>query len=95
MRLGKHDLAEQYSSRKRLRSSPGILTPTTIWARCMSGQDKLAKAAPYLEKAQQIDPSSYDNGYDLALAYVLTGRLGGRTATGSGAFETEKYRRAA
>ena len=38
-----------------------------------SGQ--LAKAAPYLEQAQRIDPSSYDNGYDLALAYVLTGRL--------------------
>ena len=23
----------------------------------------------------EIDPSSYDNGYDLSLAYVLTGRL--------------------
>jgi tetratricopeptide (TPR) repeat protein len=32
-------------------------------------------AAHYLERAQRIDPSSYDNGYDLALAYVLTGRL--------------------
>src|ERR1700692_3675962 len=34
-----------------------------------------AAARPFLEQAQRIDPSSYDNGYDLALAYVLTGRL--------------------
>ena len=30
---------------------------------------------PLLEKAQEIRPS-YDNGYDLALAYFLTGKLG-------------------
>jgi tetratricopeptide (TPR) repeat protein len=29
-----------------------------------------------LERAQRINPSSYDNGYDLALAYLLTGHLG-------------------
>ena len=35
-----------------------------------SGQ--ASKATPFLEQAQRINPSSYDNGYDLALAYVLT-----------------------
>ena len=37
---------------------------------------KLAKATPYLEQAQHIDATSYDNGYDLAMAhYLLTNRL--------------------
>jgi tetratricopeptide (TPR) repeat protein len=35
---------------------------------------RIADAAPLLEKAQEIRPS-YDNGYDLALAYFLTGKL--------------------
>jgi tetratricopeptide (TPR) repeat protein len=35
----------------------------------------VAKAIPYLEKAQRINGASYDNGYDLSLAYLLTGRL--------------------
>jgi tetratricopeptide (TPR) repeat protein len=35
---------------------------------------KIAEATPFLEKAQRIDPSSYDNGYDLSLAYLLTNR---------------------
>jgi tetratricopeptide (TPR) repeat protein len=36
---------------------------------------KITNAIPLLEKAQELHPS-YDNGYDLALAYFLTGRLG-------------------
>jgi tetratricopeptide (TPR) repeat protein len=36
---------------------------------------KIANAIPLLEKAQEIRPS-YDNGYDLVLAYFLTGKLG-------------------
>jgi tetratricopeptide (TPR) repeat protein len=35
---------------------------------------KVAEATPFLQQAQQLRPS-YDNGYDLALAYLLTGRL--------------------
>jgi tetratricopeptide (TPR) repeat protein len=37
--------------------------------------NKIAAAVPYLEKAQHVEPASYDNGYDLTLAYVETGRL--------------------
>lgn len=33
---------------------------------------KLPEAIPFLKQAQQIEPS-YDNGYDLAMAYLLTG----------------------
>jgi tetratricopeptide (TPR) repeat protein len=36
---------------------------------------QLAKATQYLEHAQRIDPSAYDNGYDLSLAYILTGKF--------------------
>jgi tetratricopeptide (TPR) repeat protein len=39
---------------------------------------RIADAVPLLEKAQEIRPS-YDNGYDLALAYFLTGKLGQAT----------------
>jgi tetratricopeptide (TPR) repeat protein len=38
-------------------------------------QGKLETAIPYLEKAQQIQPSHYVNGYDLALAYLETQKL--------------------
>jgi len=31
---------------------------------------KLADGIPYLEQAQRLDASHYDNGYDLALAYL-------------------------
>jgi len=34
-------------------------------------EGKLSEAIPFLKQAQQIRPS-YDNGYDLALAYLLT-----------------------
>lgn len=34
----------------------------------------MASALPYLENAQEIRPSSYDNGYDLALDYLRTER---------------------
>jgi tetratricopeptide (TPR) repeat protein len=38
-------------------------------------QGKLAAAIPFLEKAQQIDPKHYANGYDLALAYFQAADL--------------------
>lgn len=38
-------------------------------------QGKLSAAIPYLEKARQIDPKHYANGYDLALTYFQTGDL--------------------
>src|SRR5882757_8177569 len=36
---------------------------------------KITAATPYLEKAQLIDPTAYDNGYDLALALIVSNRL--------------------
>jgi tetratricopeptide (TPR) repeat protein len=36
---------------------------------------KLPAAIIWLEKAQSLNPSHYNNGYDLALAYVQTGKI--------------------
>ncbi len=36
---------------------------------------KLGKAIPYLKRAQELNPTVYNNGYDLALAYEQSGDL--------------------
>jgi Flp pilus assembly protein TadD len=36
---------------------------------------KLQAAIPHLERARDLDPAHYANGYDLSLAYLETGRL--------------------
>jgi tetratricopeptide (TPR) repeat protein len=38
-------------------------------------QQNLTTAIPYLARAHQLDPKHYANGYDLALAYLLTNDL--------------------
>ena len=38
-------------------------------------QGKLSTARPLLQRAQQIKPDAYDNGYDLATTYLLLGDL--------------------
>jgi len=38
---------------------------------------KIASAVPFLERAQEIDPTAYNNGYDLALALEQIARLDG------------------
>lgn len=38
---------------------------------------KIASAVPFLEHAQEIDPTAYNNGYDLALALEQIERLNG------------------
>ncbi len=39
------------------------------------GKEEIPAAIPYLERAQKAEGATYDNGYDLALAYEKTGRL--------------------
>jgi tetratricopeptide (TPR) repeat protein len=36
-------------------------------------QNRLDLGIPYLERAQQLDPKNYDNGYDLSLSYLRVG----------------------
>jgi tetratricopeptide (TPR) repeat protein len=40
-------------------------------------QGRLRDAIPYLERAQLSNPSSYENGYNLALTYLHVGNLSG------------------
>jgi tetratricopeptide (TPR) repeat protein len=39
-------------------------------------QGKPAEALPYLERASRLDPSDYENSYELALAYAKAGKYG-------------------
>jgi tetratricopeptide (TPR) repeat protein len=70
---GKIELAaEQF--RKALELEPGNYDANHNLGEIYVQSKKLTDAIPLLEKAQQIHPS-YDNGYDLAMAYFLTGQL--------------------
>ncbi len=72
-RLGKLDLAtEQF--KKAVELDPRNFDTNHNLGEAYIRSGKIAAAAPFLEKAQQINPS-YDNGYDLSLAYLQIGRL--------------------
>ena len=83
-RLGKMDLAEEHFS-KAVELEPDTYDANHNLGTALAHNGKVAKAIPYLEKAQRIlaassggnaaQSSAYDNGYDLALAYLVTGRL--------------------
>ena len=73
-------MQERLSRRKKSSAKRWLWSQETIYANHNLGElfvqsEELADAAPYLEKAQEIHPGSYDNGYDLGQAYFLTGRL--------------------
>lgn len=71
---GKSELAEE-QFRKALELEPRDYDANHNLGELYIQSKKIADAIPFLERAQEIRPS-YDNGYDLALAYFLTGRLG-------------------
>ena len=71
---GKSELAEG-QFRKALELEPRDYDANHNLGELYIQSKKIADAVPLLEKAQEIRPS-YDNGYDLALAYFLTGKLG-------------------
>ena len=66
------DLAEL---KEKLRRAPASFEANHNLGEFYVRRGDLARAIPLLEKAQQIDPSHYINGYDLALAYLQTGNL--------------------
>lgn len=71
---GKSELAEG-QFRKALELEPRDYDANHNLGELYIQSKRIADAVPLLEKAQEIHPS-YDNGYDLALAYFLTGKLG-------------------
>ncbi len=70
---GKPELAE-VQFRKALDLEPANYDANHNLGELHIQLKKMAEAVPLLQKAQDIHPS-YDNGYDLALAYFLTGNL--------------------
>jgi tetratricopeptide (TPR) repeat protein len=71
---GKSELAEG-QFRKALELEPRDYDANHNLGELFVQSRRIADAVPLLEKAQEIRPS-YDNGYDLALAYFQTGKLG-------------------
>jgi len=67
-------LAEQ-QFKKAAALAPGDYEPSHNLGEFYVRSNKVPEAIPFLERAQRVNPSAYDNGYDLSLAYVLTGRL--------------------
>lgn len=73
-RLGKDGLAET-EFKKAVQMEPDNFEANNDFGEFYIGAGKLTSGIPYLEKAQLIDPSSYDNGYNLALAYEETSQF--------------------
>ncbi len=61
--------------RKALELEPNNYTANHNLGEFYIRAGNLAQACPLLARAQQINPVAYDNGYDLAMADFLTGRL--------------------
>ena len=61
------------SLREQVRSSPASFQPQHALGEFYIQQHNLPAAIACLEAARQIDPSNYENAYDLALAYLQTG----------------------
>jgi tetratricopeptide (TPR) repeat protein len=61
--------------KEALRRSPASFEANHNLGEFYIQQGKLPAAIPYLDKAQQINPTHYVNSYDLALAYFQTGNF--------------------
>lgn len=73
LRAGRLPQAEE-QFRQAIALDPGNYEANHNLGELYTQSGRLAEAVPYLKAAQSIRPS-YDNGYNLALAYFLTGKL--------------------
>jgi tetratricopeptide (TPR) repeat protein len=73
VQLGKLQLAEA-EFKKALELEPQNYDANHNLGELYVRVGKVAAAMPYLQQAQRINPA-YDNGYDLALAYIVSNRL--------------------
>ena len=58
---------------EQVRSRPASFQSNHALGEFYLKQHNLNAAIPYLERARQLDPSNYENAYDLALACLQTG----------------------
>jgi tetratricopeptide (TPR) repeat protein len=68
---------EEASLRRDAIQNPDSFAPNRKLAQFYLHQNKVAEAVPWLEKAERADPGNYDNGYDLALARLMTKDVAG------------------
>lgn len=58
-------------------NNPRSFAPNRKLAQFYLHRNEIAKALPWLKKAERTDPTNYDNSYDLALALIVTKDLAG------------------
>ena len=74
LRIGNSRQAE-IESRKAVNLAPDSYDANHTLAELLLHDNRVADAIPALETAQTLRPGAYDNAYDLALAYLVVGRL--------------------
>jgi tetratricopeptide (TPR) repeat protein len=72
IRLGKFEAAQE-QLKKSVALDPKNFDSNHNLGELYVRMGKLPEAIPYLKRAQEVAPT-YDNGYDLSMAYMLTGR---------------------
>jgi Flp pilus assembly protein TadD len=70
-----HSIFVVLSSSAVLAAPPEQFPAVRAQASALLRQGRIAEAVPNLERAFRINPQDYSNGYDLALAYLKTGRV--------------------
>ena len=63
---------EEAALRREAVANPGSFAPNRRMAQFYLHRNRIADALPWLENAERADPANYDNGYDLALARLMT-----------------------
>ncbi|HLY61611.1 MAG TPA: tetratricopeptide repeat protein [Terriglobia bacterium] len=71
--LSPHDAALEGELKKALETSPASYLPNHNLGEFYLHAARLGEGIPYIEKAEHIDSSHYENGYDLALAFLEFG----------------------
>jgi tetratricopeptide (TPR) repeat protein len=68
---------DEASLRRDAAQNPDSFAANRRLAQFYLHRNKIAEALPWLEKAERADPGNYDNGYDLALARLMTKDVAG------------------
>lgn len=68
-------VAVERTLQENLRLRPESFEPNRQLGAFYAARGRTALAIPYLQKAHAIDPSNYENAYDLALAWIRSGQL--------------------
>jgi tetratricopeptide (TPR) repeat protein len=71
--LAPFSAAKEDSLREAIQRVPGNYGANRELGKLLVDYGKAGEALPYLERASQLNPSDYENAYELALAYVDAG----------------------